>query len=81
MSEIIQIQQAEIVQAQEKAAIDVQIALRLDGQVIQAMAPKGLEHVVEEADARTNVELASAVELERNADVGLLRRARYLCIA
>ena len=43
------------------------------------MAPEGGEHVVEKADAGLDVGRAGAVEVNRQLDVGFLRRACNPC--
>ena len=52
-------------------AVDMQIAARLDGEIEQAMAGEGGEHVVEEAHAGFDGRLAAAIKREGEADVGL----------
>ena len=50
--------------------VDVQVALRLHGQVEQAVAGERGQHVVEEADAGGNVRPSRPVERQGQADVG-----------
>ena len=53
-------------------AVDVQVALGLDGQVEQAVLAELVEHVVVEADAGGDVDLPGAVEIDLDEDLGLL---------
>ena len=50
--------------------VDVQVALGAHGQVEQAVAGEGGEHVVEEADAGGDVRLPRPVEIQGQGDVG-----------
>ena len=52
--------------------VDVQIALRLHGDVDARMARQQVEHVVEEADAGRDIGRAGAVEVHLDVDVGFL---------
>ena len=52
--------------------VDVEIALRLDGQVNARMARQQVQHMVEEADSGRNRRRAGPVEIDRDLDVGLL---------
>jgi len=56
-------------------AVDVQVALGLDGQVEQAVLGELVQHVVEEPDAGGDVRLAGAVEVYLDQDAGLARGA------
>src|SRR5262245_55195209 len=53
--------------------IDVEIALRLDGQIESAMPGDEIEHVIEEANAGGHLIPSTAVELQPDRDVGFLR--------
>src|SRR5258705_975286 len=59
-------------------AARLQVALGVDVQVEAAVAGDRVEHVVEKADPRRARSAAGAVELQRDADVGLTRGAGYL---
>ena len=59
--------------------VDLEISLRLHGEVEQSMARERIEHVIEERDARVDIGLARAVDLEREQDVGFFRGARDGC--
>ena len=61
--------------------VDVEVALRRDADVDQAVARELLQHVVEEADAGRDLGLARAVEGDGDDDVGLLGLPRDLCCA
>jgi hypothetical protein len=52
--------------------IDVDIPLRLHLQIKQPMTGKEVEHVVEERDRSADLRLPFAVEIEGEADLGLL---------
>ena len=58
-------------------AVHLQIALHLDAQIEQPVASERRQHVVEEPDARVDIRAARAVEIDRDGDVGLLRRALH----
>ena len=62
-------------------AVHVEIALRLDGEVQQAVARQRLEHVVEEADAGLDLRLAPPVEVDPDEEIGLLGRPADLADA
>ena len=51
--------------------IHVQIALRLHGQIEQAVVGEQRQHVVEEADAGVHLRLAPAVDLQGQVDLRL----------
>ena len=51
--------------------IDVQITLRLQGDVDQGMARQLLQHVIEETDAGGDVIRTIAIEIDRGLDAGL----------
>ena len=53
-------------------AVDVQVAGGLGGQVERAVLPELGQHVVEEPDAGGHVDLAGAVEVDLDEDLGLL---------
>src|SRR5262245_6855972 len=55
--------------------VDVQVALRLDVEVEQAVARDLVEHVVEERHAGGELRLPGAVEVDRNPDLGFGRLA------
>jgi hypothetical protein len=56
--------------------VDMQIALGLRTVMsIRRMARQLIEHMVEEADAGGDIELAGAVEIQRYRDLGFLRLA------
>ena len=52
-------------------AVDVQVACAVDVQVDQAVAGNLFEHVVKEADARVQLGLARAVEVDAHGDARL----------
>ena len=55
--------------------VDMQVALGLHRQVQQGVAAERRQHVVEEADAGGDLDLARAVERQGGADIGLGRGA------
>ena len=52
--------------------VHVQVAASDEFEIERAMAGDLFEHVVEEANARIDVRLAAAVEIELHADIGFL---------
>jgi hypothetical protein len=52
--------------------VDVQVALRLDGDVDARMAGKQVQHVIEEPDPGRNLRPALPVKVDLHLDVGLL---------
>ena len=56
-------------------SIDFDIAFAAHVQIEQTMATKRIKHVVEKRNARLDVGLARAVQIDFNLDIGLLRRA------
>ena len=53
--------------------IDLEVALRADPQIEQGVLGQQLEHVVEKADARLDIGLTGAVQLQLQLDLGLVR--------
>src|SRR6185436_14157772 len=53
--------------------VDVQIARALHVELEAAVLAELLEHVVEEAEARLRMRIGRAVEIDGDADIGLLR--------
>jgi hypothetical protein len=58
--------------------INMQIALGLDAQVKAAVPGKGIEHMVEKPDPGRDLGLASAIQINRDLDLGLLGFAKDL---
>ena len=58
--------------------IDLHVALRLYGEVEEAVAREELEHVVEEGDARRDAVAPSPSSFQRDAYLGLLRLPLHL---
>ena len=58
--------------------VDVQIALGAHDEVDHAVARDLVEHVVEERDARGELRIAGAIEVELDADLGLLGVALHV---
>ena len=52
--------------------VDVEVAGDVAGNVDQRMARELLDHVIEEADAGGDIELAGAIEVDRDVDGGLV---------
>ena len=57
-------------------SIDVQVTLGLDVQVNQAMACNLIEHVVKKTNARRQVGLTSAVQIDFDSDLSFCSVAR-----
>jgi hypothetical protein len=51
--------------------VDVQVTLRVNGQVEARVARKAVEHVIEEADARGDVTPPGAIEVQDDLDLTL----------
>ena len=61
--------------------IDVQVTLGLDVQIDEAMACNLIEHVVKKTNARRQVSLAGAVQIDFDSDLGFCSVARDFCNA
>jgi hypothetical protein len=55
--------------------VDVEIALRFNREIEHSMAGDLVEHVIEKANPRRQLRLASAIQIELDADFGFQRVA------
>jgi hypothetical protein len=55
--------------------IDVNVALRLNGQIEEAVPRQQLQHMIEKPDPGVDLSLSSAVNRPFDANVGLFRRS------
>ena len=60
--------------------VDLHIAYRMHRQIEQAMAAKGVEHVVEKRHAGRDIARATSVQVELDDNIGLSRLTGYLGI-
>src|SRR6185503_20287 len=56
--------------------VNIEVALRFDREIDQAVSREQVEHVIEESNAGLRGCFAGAIEIERDANVGLFRLAR-----
>src|SRR5262249_29993101 len=54
--------------------VDVEVALRMNGQIEKAMLGQQLEHMIEEPDTGVDLSLAAAVKRPFDTNVGFFRR-------
>src|SRR6266849_8523897 len=61
--------------------IHVEIAARIHVQIKRAVPRNQLEHMIEESDSRSDARLSAAIQIQLQADVGLVCLAMNHCSA